>query len=163
MIVISNLEEMEKYYNKDTNTYVFAENGCRLNVRFLFGLNLCSNIYAGNVIGTDIDIFNADLLDVTARNIKASILYVDVIKARNVKVENLLATSIVADKISYLGCCMAYSSFRCKSVKGERENSKHFSLDSEIEYIKPHTIMIDNKEIDISEESYNKLKESLLG
>ena len=35
--------------------------------------------------------------------------------------------------LSYYAVAFAYTSFKCKSVKGRRENSKHFCLDGEVQ------------------------------
>jgi len=49
---------------------------------------------------------------------------------------NINAGNIDATDISYFAVCFACQGFKCKSVKGERNNCKHFCLDKEIEFIK---------------------------
>lgn len=94
MITIKKQEEIKKYYNKETNTYVFNDD-----VTFE--------------------------CDINARNIKAW----------NIDARNINAGNIDAWNIEYYAVCFAYETFKCKGCVGVRENSKHFCLDSEIEYI----------------------------
>ena len=55
------------------------------------------------------------------------------IYAKNMFVGNIAAIKIDANHIDYYAVCFAYKTFRCKSIKGNRKNSKHFCLDWEIE------------------------------
>lgn len=48
---------------------------------------------------------------------------------------NINAGDINAWDINYYAVCFAYRIFKCKSIKSRRENSRHFCLDNEIEYI----------------------------
>ena len=53
------LEEIEKYYDKESNTYIFKEYGIYINlVIFNFDLNVKSNIYAWNIYGRNINANN---------------------------------------------------------------------------------------------------------
>lgn len=105
MIIINSPEEMEKYYDAKTNTYRFVdEDGCREDVAFKCNIEMGANIYAWNINAQDIDAEN-----INARNIDA--LY-----------------------ISYYAFCIAYQSFKCKSITGSRRNAVHMCLDGEIEY-----------------------------
>ena len=79
---------MKKYYNKETNTYIFNDD-----VEFTFNLDVNANINA-----CDIKAF-----DINARN------------------------------ISYHAVCFAYNNIKCKSIEGERNNSRHFVLDGVLE------------------------------
>ena len=45
---------------------------------------------------------------------------------------NINAGDIDARDIDYYAVCFARNSFKCKSIKGRRNNSKHFCLDSKI-------------------------------
>ena len=51
----NNLEEIEQYFNKETNTYIFVEDGKYFDIKFDFDL--------------DIDARNIDAGDINARNI----------------------------------------------------------------------------------------------
>ena len=107
MIEFNNIKEIEKYYNEDTNTYEFVENCKRLDVKFNFDLKINANIYARDIDAWDINAKNIDAGDINARDIDAW-------------------------DIEYYAVCFANESITCKSIKGNRANSKHFCLDGEI-------------------------------
>ena len=109
MKTFKSLEEIQPYYNENTNTYEFIENGMRLDVKFEFDLMTDSNIFAQNIDAWDIDAWDIDAWDIDAWDIDAG-------------------------DISYYAVCVAYISFACHSVQGRRKNSRHFCLDGEIEY-----------------------------
>lgn len=96
MIIINNQEEMKRYYDCKTNTYIFNDD-----VEFRCNIDVEASIKALEIIARDIN----------AGNIKAK-------------------------DIVYYAVCFAYEKLVCKSIKGRRENSKHFCLDSEIEFVK---------------------------
>ena len=105
----NSIEKLKKYYNKETNTYIFKENGEYIDlIKFNFDLNIKANI---------------DACDIDARDIKAIDIDARDIKARNIK----------ADNIIYYAICFAYKNIRCKSIKGRIKNSKHLALDGKIE------------------------------
>ena len=110
------IEQIEKYYDKNTNTYVFMENDEDFDVYLYFNLCVDANIDAGHI---------------NARNIDAS-----VITARNIKAQDIKAYSIYAENITYYAMCFAYNNIKCKSIKGMRYKSKRFVLDGKIEIVK---------------------------
>ena len=115
----NNLEEMQKYYVEETNTYVFKEDDRYINlVIFNFDLDVNSNIEA-----YDINANNIDVYDIKAGNINAL----------DVDSDNISAININANNISYYAVCFAYENIKCKSIKGRRKNHKHFVLDGVLE------------------------------
>lgn len=77
----NNLEEIKKYYDKETNTYIFKEDGEYIDlVVFNFDLDVKANI---------------DSMDIKARNINA----LD-IKANNIIAYNIIAYNINAFDIN---------------------------------------------------------------
>ena len=77
------LDDIQKYYNEETNTYIFKEYGMYINlIVFNFDLNVKSNIYAWNIY---------------ARNINAYNINAKTIKAKNIKANNIEAWNIYAD------------------------------------------------------------------
>lgn len=132
-----NLEEMESYYNYKTDTYEFIENGNLISIYLSFDLKTTSGINAMNIMAHNIDtseinarnIMARDIytLDINSHNISANDIY-----ARNIKANNIYARNIKAKDIQYYAFCCAESKFTCNSIKGEKPNSKHFCLDSEI-------------------------------
>ena len=111
MLTFNNLEEMEPYYIKETNTYVFEE-AITINFPLFVGANINAH---------DINAWDITAWDITARDINAMDINTMDINAKN---------------IEYWAVCIAYRSFKCKSVKGRRENSIHKCLDQEIEFVK---------------------------
>ena len=157
MKVFNNLEEMKPYYNEETNTYEFIENNRLIDVKIDFGLNIECNIKASdinagninawdinawaisakNINAQDIDALNISAWDISAKNISAQdIDALDIsawdIKAWNIKACDIKSVNIKANKISFHAVCFAYKTFVCNSIKGERPNSKHFCLDSDV-------------------------------
>ena len=121
------IEQIEKYYDKNTNTYVFMENDIDFDVYLYFNLCVDANIDAGHIMQA----LNIEARDINARDINASI-----IKARNIKAQDIRAWSIEAENITYYAVCFAYNYIKCKSIKGMRYKSKRFVLDGKIEIIK---------------------------
>ena len=116
MITINSLKEMKKYYDKQTNTYIFDDD-----VKFYINIEVESNIKA-----FDIDAYNIEAWDINARDINA----------RDINACNIKVLDINAQDINYFAYCIAYYSFKCKLAKNRRINSICKCLDKEIEYIK---------------------------
>lgn len=145
----NNLKEIKKYYDRKTNTYVFKEDNKYIDlVIFNFDLNIKSNIYAQqlearNINACDINAWNVNAWDIRASDVNAcNINARDIntwnirasrIKARDINANDINSFSIVADNINYFAVCFAYENIKCKSIKGRRENAKHFVLDGKIE------------------------------
>ena len=113
------LDEIQKYYDKKSNTYIFIEDDEMIDVVvFNFDLDVEANIDAGCI----------DALNINAVNIKAWDVY-----TRNLDAYNIVAWNIYAWNISYFAVCFAYDNIKCKSIKGRIENAKHFVLDGKLE------------------------------
>ena len=144
-----NLKEIQKYYDKNTNTYVFVENEEYIEVVvFDFDLNVEANIDAYDIEALDINAWNINACNINANNIKARDVHAINIDAWNIDAYNIKAGDIItgnisacnieagdisANNISYHAVCFAYDSIKCKSIKGRRKNSKHFVLDGKLE------------------------------
>ena len=146
------LEEIEKYYNKETNTYIFHEDGVRI-VNFHFNLKVEANIDARHIEGWDIKAnnikaWNITVSDITALDIDAKDIRAHHINARDINAFDIRATdinahdikafdikaakNINANKISYYAVCFACNNITCRSIKGRRKNAKHFVLDGKL-------------------------------
>ena len=134
------LEEIQKYYDRKRNTYIFEEDGNYLGlVIFRFDLKIEANIRALNIIGGDIKALNITALDIRCEDINAldivagnidadyikaknidafDIDAVDVI-ARDIDVDNIKARSINAEEITYHVQCIVFEDIICKSITGE--------------------------------------------
>ena len=93
------------------------------------------NIEAGDINAIDIDAWNIKAWDIEARDIEARNIKAWDIKAGDIKAWNIEAGDINALNIKYYAVAVAYNSFKCKSIKGSRKNSKHFCLDGEIKIL----------------------------
>ena len=103
------LKEIQKYYDKETNTYVFEENGYYIDlVVFNFNLSIDANIEA---------------FDIKAHDIIAN----------NVYAHDINAWDINAKDISYFSVCFARGNIKCRSIKSNYPNAKHFVLNGELE------------------------------
>lgn len=140
----NNLKEIEKYYDENTNTYIFRENNLCIDlVIFNFDLDVKANIKAQDIKASDINTYDIkandiDALDIKAKDIYAKGIYAWNICAKNINANNIIArdinaNNINAENINYYAVCVAYKNIKCKSIKGRRENSKHFVLDGKIE------------------------------
>ena len=207
MRTFNSIEELKPYYNKNTNTYEFVENGVTMDVEFKFNLDVNSHILAGNIKSGDINAWNINAWNINSRNIiawninagdinagnikagnikagdintgdinagninagdinsrniiarnieawnikagdinagninawninsrniSAGNIKAGEIKAGDIKAWNINAGVINACDISYYALCFAYQNISCTSIKGRRENAKHFVLDGEI-------------------------------
>jgi hypothetical protein len=81
----------------------------------------------GNLILKKDTTFNEDL------RVEGSILGKDGAKYSLIVRGNINAWNINAWDISYYAVCFAYKNITCKSIKGRRDNCKHFVLDEKIE------------------------------
>lgn len=138
-----NLEEIQKYYDKKRNTYIFEEDGNYFGlIIFRFDLKVEANIRALNIIGRDIKVLDIKALDIrcgdidalnivagniNANNIKAKdidafdIDAIDVI-ARDMDVDNIRARNIDARNINCYVVCDAIENIKCKTIKGGRKD-----------------------------------------
>lgn len=120
----NNLEEIQKYYDRKTNTYIFKEDNKYISlVVFNFDLDVNSdinawNINACNINARDINVYDIDAFDINSDNIRAN---------------NIYANDINAFDISYCAVCYAYKNIKCISIQGRRKNAKHFVLDGVLE------------------------------
>ena len=125
MITFNSIEEIKKYYNKNTNTYEFIEDDTLLDVKFAFDLEINGNIKARDIKAWDIKAQNIRAYDINALDINALDINANVINARNIK----------AGDITYYAVCFAYRNIECLSIKGLIVNAKHFVLNGEIKII----------------------------
>ena len=120
----NNLQEIEKYYDEKTNTYVFKENDRYIDlVVFSFDLNIKANIDAKDINACDIIAWNIDSCDINAWDINVN----------DINANNINANDINARKIIYYAVCFAYNNIFCNSIIGLRKNSRLFVLDGKLE------------------------------
>ena len=151
----NSFDEIKKYYDEESNTYIFREDGVNIDLVVLnFNLDINANIIADTIRGwninaNDIDVYNIDCYDTVAKNIVAcSINAHDIeandiettedikawnIYAHNITAKNIMADNIYAHDISYWAICYAIQNIECHSIKGRRKNHKQFVLDGTLE------------------------------
>lgn len=119
-----------------------------------FDINIDASIKAYNIDALNIEALNIEALNINASNINA----------HNINARNIDAYSIDAKEIKYYAFCIAYQSLKCESIGGRRTNSFHKCLDQPIEFKELKKIItIDGKDIEISNESFEQLKNQLIG
>lgn len=144
----NNLEEIQKYYDYKTNTYVFKEDNEYIDlVVFNFDLHINANINAFNIKAYDIKAYDINASDINAFTIYAFDIIAHNINAYNINARDIkacgiesyditawdiTACNISANDINYWAVCYAYENIKCRSIKGNRKNSRHFVLDGKI-------------------------------
>lgn len=104
-------------------------NACNINANDIIACDInTDNISAYNISVSDINASNINANDINAWNISAWNINANSIIANNISAEN-----ITSNNISYYAVCFAYNNIKCKSIKGRRENAKHFVLDGILE------------------------------
>lgn len=140
----NSIEEIEKYYNKETNAYIFKENGRYIDVVVLnFNLDVKADIYACNIMAHDISAYDITACDISAWDIFSCDIYAydinahDInahdINAGNIDAYDINAYNIFALDINYYSICFAYDSIRCKSINSIMTNAQHFVLNGVLE------------------------------
>ena len=112
MKTFNKLKEMQPYYNADCNAYIFEENHDKIDIHINFILKTTKNICANNITARDITARDINACDITAKNIE------------------------------FYAVCFSYKTFVCDSVKGRRENSKYFCLDSKVVINKKRSLFL---------------------
>ena len=90
------------------------------------------DINAHIINARNIKSININAWGINARNINACDINARDINACDINAGNINAGNINAGNINYYAVCFAYYNIKCKSIKGRRENYKHFVLDGEI-------------------------------
>ena len=94
------------------------------------------DISAKGISANDITAEDIEALNIDTGNIKAIDIYAWNITALNIEALNINAWNISARNISYYAVCFAYKNIKCKSIKGTRNNARHFVIDGKIEVVK---------------------------
>ena len=150
----NSLEEIQKYYDEKTNTYVFKENNEYISlVKFNFDLHVeanikarnitacditandikAENINANNIKARDVHAINIDAWNITTHDFIANDINANDILAHNINAGNISTSNIIACNILYWTVCVAIENIKCKSIKGRYRNAKHFVLDGVLE------------------------------
>ena len=152
--VFNNLQEMKRYYDEETNSYIFKENGKFINEIIInFDLNVEANIEACDIKATSITVKDMEAWTILAWNINAcgidsarinagviqaiDIKAIDIksmnIYARDIKVYGFMTVNIYARDIVYATKCIAYGDFKCNSIKCELPRPSHYTFYGKLE------------------------------
>lgn len=102
--IINNLEEMQKYYDEKSNTYIFKEGDDFIDlVIFNFDLDISANIKAWDIKAKKIKAADIESWDIDARDIDAINIKSRDIKARNINADIIDVRDITAEDI-YTKC-----------------------------------------------------------
>ena len=77
--------------------------------------------------------WNINAWNINAGNINAGDINAWDINAGAINAADINAGDINAWDINYYAVCFAYTSIKCNSIKGRRDNCRHFVLDGKIE------------------------------
>ena len=141
MKIINTQEELEALI--DDNGDIVIDDDLTINCNIKIEANIQAwDIKAADIESRNIKAGNLGAWSIKTANIEASNIQARRIESRNIKAANIealiiQARHIEAADISYYAVCFAYKSIICRSIKGRRDNSKHFVLDG--------TITINNK------------------
>jgi hypothetical protein len=150
MKVIKNNEELKSYIKN--GVIAFNES-----IECNFDIDVDASIIAWNIDAGSINAGSIIASNIKARDINADDIIALNIKANNINAWNINAYDINADDIYYHASCISYKNIKCKSIAPRRENGFHKCLDGKLTILpKKRVITIDNKEIEISEESYQE-------
>jgi len=115
---------------------------CPFNISIEASIINAVDITAVDITAWDINARNINAGDINARNINARDINAGDINARDIIAGDINAGDIIAGDINagdinvrdidYYAVCFAYENIKCKSIKGSRENCKHFCLDGKI-------------------------------
>ena len=150
----NSLEEIQQYYDEETNTYVFKENNKFIDiVNFNFDLEVDANIIAYNVRAFNIRSLNIKVYDMNTWNIDADYIEAHIINSDDINAKKIKAWDIKASYINsieiksksinayymnakyidYEVFCFAYSGIICNTIKSAYKTAKHFVLNGTIE------------------------------
>ena len=130
------IEEIEKYYEKETNSYVFKEKGEYIDeVVFNFDLDTKANIKANdinayNIIARNISSRNIDAYNIMARKIDARDIKTWDIKANKIKAYNLYSYDISSKYIN----AWDIKAWNIRAIDIEATDIKATSIDTEFRY-----------------------------
>ena len=124
----NNIEEMKEFYNEETNEFKVDES-----IKINFNIDCSWDINAWDINAWDIKARDIKARDINAWDIKAWDIKARDINAWDINAWDIKAWDIKARDINFYEVCVAYNSFRCKSIQGAKKNSKYFCLNSDVE------------------------------
>ncbi len=92
----------------------------------------CNDLKCFDLECNDLKCFDLECNDLKCCNLECYNLECYNLKCLNLNCENLNCWNLKAKNVSYYAIAFAYYSMEVESIKGRRDNSKHFCLDDEI-------------------------------
>ena len=130
-MIINKQEELEALIDSNNDIIIEDDLIIRCDINIDTNIN-ARNINARNIKAMGINARNINAWDINAGDINAGDINARNINAVDIKAGDINARNINAGDIEYYAACYAYNSIICKSIKGQRTNSKHFVLDGEL-------------------------------
>jgi hypothetical protein len=122
MLNFYNKKEIDKYYIKSVNSYIFVEDKKAIDIKLNFNLDTDAHIYAGNIYA-----YNIKAKDITCVNLSAiDIDAFDIKVTEDIIANNINADIISAEHIVYTKKCVAYLRIKCKSKKQKKKKKRRF-------------------------------------
>ena len=116
---IKEKEELEKYYSKEMDAYLFEED-----VNITFDIDTKSRIIScGNLV-----VGNLKAEEIKASNIIAR----DLISNTSIRAKDIIAFKITAKTIDYFKMCCAYYELNCDAIHHKSKKAKCICLEKEI-------------------------------
>lgn len=134
----NSLDEIKKYYDEKTNTYVFKENDVLIDfVNLRFDLDIKSDIICASVAAWDITAINIFALDIVASNINAESIVARHINAlhiivKHIEAYDISAWDICAKDIIFNTSCIAFKDIKCASINGAIDKSFYISKEGDV-------------------------------
>ena len=126
-MIFNTIEEIEKYYDEKSNTYVFKENGEYIGlVTFNFDLEVnasieaynikSKNIKAHDIKAHDINVHDINVHNINAHDINGHIIIACDVKANSIDVKDVIAWEIYINNNIKAKYIVANSQITCKSI-----------------------------------------------
>ena len=113
------IDEIKKYYVKESNTYVFKENNEYIDL-IVFNFDL------------DIDAGDINAWNIHAWNINAGHIHAWNINAGNIHARDINARDINAGDISFYSVCVSYNNIHCNTIISYSDKYIIKALDGEV-------------------------------
>ena len=102
---------------------------CNININASI---MCRDLDCGYLYCQNLDCWDLDCMDLNCGDLNCMDLNCMDLDCKDLNCMDLNCRDLHCGDLSYYAVAFAYESFKCKSIEGRRNNSKHFCLDSEV-------------------------------
>jgi hypothetical protein len=155
MTIFSSQHEVDSFLNDDGDLVLFGDvqfncdikvqgaiEVVNLNAQDVMANSISANdisafcIFCESMVARDVNALRISCeLILTAQDIKVGHVLTGSLHARRINADTILAEEINADEIVYDAVAIAFASFKCRSIAGQRKNAVHLCLDGNIEIL----------------------------